>query len=118
MDQFLNGLPKAVVKAGRVIDIRESVRDTLQVGNCRSTTPSLFGPDTVSNKCLEQGSSTTQSSTAVSLIDTEALQAARDRYVMLCDALWEHWWEGMLKYSRDKMKCHILDVVVCCQVII
>lgn len=32
-DHFLNRLPKAVVKAGHVIDIRNSVRDTLQVRN-------------------------------------------------------------------------------------
>lgn len=43
VDQFLNSLPKVVVKAGRVIDIRDSVRDTLQVGNFCSTTSSLFG---------------------------------------------------------------------------
>lgn len=43
VDHFLNRLPKVAVKAGRVIHIRDSVRDTLQVGNCCSTTPSLFG---------------------------------------------------------------------------
>lgn len=31
--QFLNRLPKAVVKAGRVIDIRDSLRATLQVSS-------------------------------------------------------------------------------------
>uniref|UniRef100_A0A673VZC6 UBX domain-containing protein 11 n=1 Tax=Salmo trutta TaxID=8032 RepID=A0A673VZC6_SALTR len=31
MDQFLNRLPKVVVKAGRVIDIRDSVKASLQV---------------------------------------------------------------------------------------
>lgn len=31
VDQFLNRLPKVVVKAGRVIDIRDSLRDILQV---------------------------------------------------------------------------------------
>ena len=31
MDQFLNRLPKVVVKAGRVIDIRDSVKTSLQV---------------------------------------------------------------------------------------
>ena len=31
MDQFLSRLPKVVVKAGRVIDIRDSVQSALQV---------------------------------------------------------------------------------------
>lgn len=39
MDQFLNRLPKVVVKAGRVIDIRDSLRDILQVRNSCSTPP-------------------------------------------------------------------------------
>lgn len=39
MDQFLNRLPKVVVKAGRVIDIRDSLRDTLQVRHSCSTPP-------------------------------------------------------------------------------
>ncbi|KAI3360428.1 hypothetical protein L3Q82_002330 [Scortum barcoo] len=54
-DQFLNRLPKAVVKAGRVIDIRDSLRATLQ------------------------GSSDPQSSNSVILIDTPALQAIKER---------------------------------------
>lgn len=33
MHQFLNRLPKVVVKAGRVIDIRDSLRATLQVNS-------------------------------------------------------------------------------------
>ncbi|XP_047454347.1 UBX domain-containing protein 11 [Mugil cephalus] len=55
VDQFLNKLPKLVVKAGRVIDIRDSVRATLQ------------------------GSSDAQSSSSVILIDTPALQAMTGR---------------------------------------
>ncbi|XP_070767989.1 UBX domain-containing protein 11 [Enoplosus armatus] len=55
MDQFLNRLPKVVVKAGRVIDIRDSLRSTLQ------------------------GSSDAQSSSSVILIDTPALQAMKER---------------------------------------
>ncbi|KAM9353454.1 UBX domain-containing protein 11 [Symphorus nematophorus] len=55
MDQFLNRLPKVVVKAGRVIDIRDSLRATLQ------------------------GSSDEQSSGSVILIDTPALQAMKER---------------------------------------
>ncbi|XP_035807890.1 UBX domain-containing protein 11 isoform X2 [Amphiprion ocellaris] len=52
-DQFLNKLPKLVVKGGRVIDVRDSVRATLQ------------------------GSSAESSS--VILIDTPALQAVTER---------------------------------------
>uniref|UniRef100_A0A672ZJW4 UBX domain-containing protein 11 n=1 Tax=Sphaeramia orbicularis TaxID=375764 RepID=A0A672ZJW4_9TELE len=33
LDQFLNQLPKVVVRAGRVIDIRDSLRCTLQVSS-------------------------------------------------------------------------------------
>ncbi|XP_022609243.1 UBX domain-containing protein 11 isoform X2 [Seriola dumerili] len=55
MDQFLNRLPKVVVKAGRVIDVRDSLRATLQ------------------------GSSDVQSSDSVVFIDTAALQAMRER---------------------------------------
>ncbi|XP_023275540.1 UBX domain-containing protein 11 isoform X2 [Seriola lalandi dorsalis] len=55
MDQFLNRLPKVVVKAGRVIDVRDSLRATLQ------------------------GSSDVQSSESVVFIDTAALQAMRER---------------------------------------
>ncbi|XP_070822625.1 UBX domain-containing protein 11 [Chaetodon trifascialis] len=54
-DQFLNRLPKAVVKAGRVIDIRDSLRAALQ------------------------GSSGVQSSNSLILIDTPALQALKER---------------------------------------
>ncbi|XP_034410354.1 UBX domain-containing protein 11 [Cyclopterus lumpus] len=54
-DQFLNRLPKVVVKAGCVIDIRDSVRAVLQ------------------------GSSDAQSSNSVILVDTPALQVIRDR---------------------------------------
>nr|XP_046254403.1 LOW QUALITY PROTEIN: UBX domain-containing protein 11 [Scatophagus argus] len=60
VDQFLRSLPKVVVKAGRVIDIRESVRDTLQ-----------------------QGSSDVQSSNLAILIDTPALRAMKDRLQMV-----------------------------------
>ncbi|XP_073341544.1 UBX domain-containing protein 11 [Pagrus major] len=55
VDQFLNRLPKVVVQAGRVIDIRDSLRDALQ------------------------GSSDAQSSDSVILIDTPALQAMKER---------------------------------------
>ncbi|XP_071326276.1 UBX domain-containing protein 11 isoform X2 [Trachinotus anak] len=55
VDQFLNRLPKVVVKAGRVIHIRDSLRATLQ------------------------GSSDAQSSDSVVLIDTAALQAMKER---------------------------------------
>nr|XP_020464076.1 UBX domain-containing protein 11 [Monopterus albus] len=55
VDQFLNRLPRVVVKAGRVIDIRDSVRATLQ------------------------GSVDAQSSDSVILIDTPALQAMKKR---------------------------------------
>lgn len=34
VEHFLSRLPKAIVKAGHVIDIRTPVRETLQVGNC------------------------------------------------------------------------------------
>ncbi|XP_069549363.1 UBX domain-containing protein 11 isoform X2 [Brachyistius frenatus] len=54
-DQFLNKLPKFVVKAGRVIDIRESLRGTMQ------------------------GSSDAQRRGSVILVDTPALQAMTDR---------------------------------------
>ncbi|XP_059194372.1 UBX domain-containing protein 11 [Centropristis striata] len=54
-DQFLNRLPNVVVKAGRVIDIRDSVRAALQ------------------------GSSDARSSNSVILIDTPALQAMKKR---------------------------------------
>ncbi|XP_047196754.1 UBX domain-containing protein 11 isoform X4 [Hippoglossus stenolepis] len=54
-DQFLSRMPKVVVKAGRVIDIRESLRATLQ------------------------GSSAAQSSDSAILIDTAALQAMEQR---------------------------------------
>ncbi|XP_030605101.1 UBX domain-containing protein 11 [Archocentrus centrarchus] len=50
-EQFLNKLPKFLVKAGRVIDIRNSLRATLQ------------------------GSSDAQSTSSVTLIDTPSLQA-------------------------------------------
>ncbi|XP_045902071.1 UBX domain-containing protein 11 isoform X3 [Micropterus dolomieu] len=53
-NQFLNRLPKVVVKAGRVIDIRDSLRATLQ------------------------GSSDAQRSNSVILIDTSALQDMKD----------------------------------------
>lgn len=43
MDQFQNRLPKVVIKAGRVIDIRGSLRDTLQVRNCPSFLSVLCG---------------------------------------------------------------------------
>lgn len=36
VDQFQNKLPKVVIKAGRVIDIRGSLRDILQVRICPS----------------------------------------------------------------------------------
>ncbi|XP_040900438.1 UBX domain-containing protein 11 [Toxotes jaculatrix] len=55
MDQFLNRLPKRVVKAGRVIDIRDSLRAALQ------------------------GSSEAQSSDSVILIDTAALRAMKEK---------------------------------------
>ncbi|XP_067366475.1 UBX domain-containing protein 11 isoform X2 [Channa argus] len=55
MHQFLNRLPKVVVKAGRVIDIRDSLQATLQ------------------------GSSEAQSSDSVILIDTPALQAMKEK---------------------------------------
>ncbi|XP_071381533.1 UBX domain-containing protein 11 [Centroberyx affinis] len=61
MDQFLNRLPKVVVKAGRVIDIRDSVRATLQ------------------------GSSGAQNSNSVTLVETPALQAMKERLEM-CDS--------------------------------
>ncbi|XP_022049100.2 UBX domain-containing protein 11 isoform X2 [Acanthochromis polyacanthus] len=54
-DQFLNKLPKCVVKGGRVIDVRDSVRATLQ------------------------GSSADPESSSMILIDTPALQAMTDR---------------------------------------
>uniref|UniRef100_A0A3B4UXL2 UBX domain-containing protein 11 n=1 Tax=Seriola dumerili TaxID=41447 RepID=A0A3B4UXL2_SERDU len=57
MDQFLNRLPKVVVKAGRVIDVRDSLRATLQVRN----------------------------SDSVVFIDTAALQAMRERYSEISD---------------------------------
>ncbi|KAM4633813.1 UBX domain-containing protein 11 [Polymixia lowei] len=55
MDQFLNRLPKVVVRAGRVIDIRDSVKAALQ------------------------GSSDAQNNNSVTLIDTPALQAMKER---------------------------------------
>uniref|UniRef100_A0A8C7CNI3 UBX domain-containing protein 11 n=1 Tax=Oncorhynchus kisutch TaxID=8019 RepID=A0A8C7CNI3_ONCKI len=55
MDQFLNRLPKVVVKAGRVIDIRDSVKASLQ------------------------GSSDASNSHAVTVIDTPELQAMKER---------------------------------------
>ncbi|XP_063735596.1 UBX domain-containing protein 11 isoform X2 [Eleginops maclovinus] len=55
VDQFLNRLPKAVVKAGRVVDIRDSLRAALQ------------------------GSSTAESSSSMILIDTPALKAMKER---------------------------------------
>ncbi|XP_042345063.1 UBX domain-containing protein 11 [Plectropomus leopardus] len=55
MDQFLNRLPKVVVKAGRVIDIRDSVKAALQ------------------------GSSDAQSSSSVILVETPALQTSKER---------------------------------------
>ncbi|CAB1333593.1 unnamed protein product [Coregonus sp. 'balchen'] len=55
MDQFLNRLPKVVVKAGRVIDIRDSLKASLQ------------------------GSSDAPNSHAVTLIDTPVLQAMKER---------------------------------------
>ncbi|XP_035765909.1 UBX domain-containing protein 11 [Neolamprologus brichardi] len=54
-DQFLNKLPKSVVKAGRVIDIRNSLRAKLQ------------------------GTSDVDSSSSVTLIDTPSLQASTER---------------------------------------
>ncbi|XP_005744508.1 UBX domain-containing protein 11 isoform X2 [Pundamilia nyererei] len=54
-DQFLNKLPKLVVKAGRVIDIRNSLRAKLQ------------------------GTSDVDSSSSVILIDTPSLQASTER---------------------------------------
>uniref|UniRef100_A0A1A7YDQ4 UBX domain-containing protein 11 n=1 Tax=Iconisemion striatum TaxID=60296 RepID=A0A1A7YDQ4_9TELE len=54
-DQFLRKLPKMVVKAGRVINIRNSLRETLQV------------------------SSDSQSSSSEILVDTPALQTATSR---------------------------------------
>ncbi|XP_054477213.1 UBX domain-containing protein 11 [Anoplopoma fimbria] len=54
-DQFLNKLPKVVVKAGCVIDIRDSLRAVLQ------------------------GSSDAQSSNSLILVDTPALQGIRER---------------------------------------
>uniref|UniRef100_A0A8C7T409 UBX domain-containing protein 11 n=1 Tax=Oncorhynchus mykiss TaxID=8022 RepID=A0A8C7T409_ONCMY len=42
MDQFLNRLPKVVVKAGRVIDIRDSVKASLQVRLRSVPCPVLF----------------------------------------------------------------------------
>lgn len=54
-DQFLNKLPKLVVKAGRVIDIRNSLRAKLQ------------------------GTSDVDSSSSVTLIDTASLQASTER---------------------------------------
>ncbi|KAF7660062.1 hypothetical protein LDENG_00288570 [Lucifuga dentata] len=55
MNQFLNRLPKVVVKAGRVIAIRESVKQTLQC------------------------SSDAHNSNSVSLVNTPALQAMKER---------------------------------------
>ncbi|KAG8010196.1 UBX domain-containing protein 11 [Nibea albiflora] len=55
MDRFWSRLPKSVVKAGRVIDVRDSLRADLQ------------------------GSSHDQSSNSVILIDTPALQAVTER---------------------------------------
>lgn len=40
-DQFLNRLPKMVVKGGRVLDIRDSVRDTLLVRSSSFTFSAL-----------------------------------------------------------------------------
>ncbi|KAL0984707.1 hypothetical protein UPYG_G00145670 [Umbra pygmaea] len=55
MDQFLSRLPKVVVKSGKVIDIRNSVKATLQ------------------------GSSDIPDSHVVTLIDTPAVQAMKQR---------------------------------------
>ncbi|XP_062322528.1 UBX domain-containing protein 11 isoform X2 [Osmerus eperlanus] len=55
MDQFLNRLPKVVVKAGRVIDIRDSVKTSLQ------------------------GSSDAADDSAVTLIDTPVLRDMKER---------------------------------------
>ncbi|XP_034552901.1 UBX domain-containing protein 11 [Notolabrus celidotus] len=54
MDQFLSKIPRVVLKAGRVIDVRDSLRRTLQ------------------------GSSDARSSSVI-LVDTPALQAMRER---------------------------------------
>uniref|UniRef100_A0A8D2ZKD9 UBX domain-containing protein 11 n=1 Tax=Scophthalmus maximus TaxID=52904 RepID=A0A8D2ZKD9_SCOMX len=53
--QFLNRMPKAVVKGGHLIDIRDTLRATLR------------------------GSSDARSSDSVILVDTAALQAMKDR---------------------------------------
>ncbi|KAG7475518.1 hypothetical protein JOB18_032895 [Solea senegalensis] len=55
MDQFMNRMPKMVVKAGQVIDIRESLRTNLQ------------------------GSPAAPSSDLMILVDTAALQAMKQR---------------------------------------
>ncbi|XP_032374315.1 UBX domain-containing protein 11 isoform X2 [Etheostoma spectabile] len=59
MDRFLSRLPKVVVKAGRVIDIRDSVRAALQ------------------------DSSDAQRSNSTILIDTPALQVIKKRHQMI-----------------------------------
>uniref|UniRef100_A0A667YGZ2 UBX domain-containing protein 11 n=2 Tax=Myripristis murdjan TaxID=586833 RepID=A0A667YGZ2_9TELE len=61
LDQFLNRLPKVVVKGGQMIDIRESVKAVLQ------------------------GSSDAQSTNSVTFVDTSALQTMKER-VKMCDS--------------------------------
>ncbi|XP_053288000.1 UBX domain-containing protein 11 isoform X3 [Pleuronectes platessa] len=52
-DQFLSRMPKVVVKAGRVIDIRESLRATLQ-GSSAAQSDSAIPIDTAALQAMEQ----------------------------------------------------------------
>ncbi|XP_060937991.1 UBX domain-containing protein 11 [Limanda limanda] len=54
-DQFLSRMPKVVVKAGRVIDIRESLRATL-LGSSAAQSDSAIPIDTAALQAMEQSS--------------------------------------------------------------
>uniref|UniRef100_A0A3B5A9R6 UBX domain-containing protein 11 n=1 Tax=Stegastes partitus TaxID=144197 RepID=A0A3B5A9R6_9TELE len=75
-DQFLNKLPKLVVKAGRVIDIRDPLRAILQVSRDTYQQPSVFTETPVlqvvinARFLLHQGSSPDAQSSSLILIDT------------------------------------------------
>ncbi|KAK2844350.1 hypothetical protein Q5P01_011009 [Channa striata] len=86
MHQFLNRLPKVVVKAGRVIDIRDSLQATLQ------------------------GSSAAQSSNSVILVNTPALQAMKEKLQTSVQPLSAHDVITLKVKSEDGKNTYILKM--------
>ncbi|XP_039974405.1 UBX domain-containing protein 11 [Xiphias gladius] len=73
-DQFLNRLPRLVVKAGRVIDIRESLRTTLQGSFDAQSSDPLIPIDTAAVQAMKEKRQTFSSDRPSSAYDVVTLK--------------------------------------------